>query len=253
MNNAEAVQLLDNALDDFGRQSYADLVRRIEADSKADPVRVEPIGAAGARYQLEIDVFWDHRPGGAVHVMGSIDDGGFWRSVAPLTRSFIRQEDEPEVRIEYLDAHVDAIPTLAAWHHAEWSSITPELSVADRIAGFEERARRGSVPTGFVALRGGEVAGMACLVECDIETHCHLTPWLATVLVGPAYRGHGIGSMLSRNAMREAWALGSPALYLFTFDRQPFYDRLGWTFLEWAKLAGRPGAIMLCSRPDRTT
>jgi len=251
MNNAEAIQLLDTALDEFGRQSYADLVRRIERDPKAEPVCFEPVGASSTRYQLEIDVFWDHSPGGAVRVMGSIDDGGFWRSVAPLTRSFIRHEDDPEVRIEYLDAHAGAIPALAAWHHAEWSSITPELSVADRIAGFERRARRGSVPTGFVALRGGDVAGMACLVDCDIETHGHLTPWLATVLVGPEHRGHGAGSALSRHAMREAWALGFETLYLFTFDRQPFYERLGWTYLGPAGLAGRHGAIMLCRRPHR--
>jgi len=86
MNNAEAIQLLDTALDEFGRQSYADLVRRIERDPKAEPVCFEPVGASSTRYQLEIDVFWDHSPGGAVRVMGSIDDGGFWRSVAPLTR-----------------------------------------------------------------------------------------------------------------------------------------------------------------------
>lgn len=251
MNNAEAVQLLENALDEFRLTAHTDHARRIETNPKAGPFRVEPIGASGARYQLEIDVFWDHKPGGAVRVMGSIDDGGFWRSVAPLTRSFIRREEDPEVRIDSLDACREAIPSLAAWHHAEWSSITPELSVADRIAGFEERARRGSVPTGFVALRGGEVAGMACLVDCDIETHGHLTPWLATVLVGPEHRGHGVGSALSRHAMREAWALGFQTLYLFTFDRQPFYERLGWTYREQAMLAGRPGAIMLCRRPHR--
>ena len=85
------------------------------------------------------------------------------------------------LRIAYLDEHIDAIPALAQWHHVEWSSVTPTLSVADRIEVFTARARRGSVPTAFVGLIDDMVVGMACLVECDIPSHFHLTPWLATV------------------------------------------------------------------------
>ena len=146
--------------------------------------------------------------------------------------------------IAYLDEHVDAIPSLAAWHHEAWSAITPHLSVADRIAGLQARARRGSIPTAFVALADAVVVGMACLVESDVDTHRHLTPWLATVLVGPAYRGQGIGSALCRRATEEASALGLSTLYLFTFDQEAFYTRLGWSTLERTQLAGRPGTIM---------
>ena len=146
--------------------------------------------------------------------------------------------------IAYLDEHQNAIPSLAAWHHEAWSALAPHLSVADRIAGFTARARRGSIPTGFVALIESVVVGMACLVECDVESHRHLTPWLATVLVGPAYRGHGIGSALCERAIDEAAALGTSTLYLFTFDKEAFYARLGWSVLEPAQLAGVPGTIM---------
>ncbi len=149
------------------------------------------------------------------------------------------------LQIAYLDEHVDSILSLATWHHETWHTVTPHLSVADRIAGFERRARRGSIPTGFVALIDSTVVGMACLVECDIDSHCHLTPWLATVLVAPAHRGKGIGSALSRRATQEASALGVSSLYLFTFDKQSFYARLGWSRLEDAQLAGLHGTIML--------
>jgi predicted N-acetyltransferase YhbS len=146
--------------------------------------------------------------------------------------------------IGYLDKHLDAIPLLARWHHEAWSFLAPHLSVADRIAGFRARARRGSIPTGFVALIDSAVVGMACLVECDVESHRHLTPWLATVRVGPAYRGQGIGSALCERATDEAAALGVPTLYLFTFDKEAFYARLGWSVQEPAQLAGVPGTIM---------
>ena len=154
--------------------------------------------------------------------------------------------------IDYLENHRDAIPTLAELHYSEWISITPTLSVADRVAGFEARARRGSIPTGFVAIDDDTVVGMACLVECDIESHCHFAPWLATVLVVPAYRRRGVGSALASRATDEASQLGIGDLFLFTFDRQSFYSRLGWQALESATYAGRAGTVM--SRkllPDR--
>ena len=148
------------------------------------------------------------------------------------------------LQVDYLDEHLDALPTLARWHHAEWSSVTPGLSVADRVAGFRARAQRGTIPTGFVALLAGSVIGMACLVECDLDSHRHFTPWLATVLVGPEYRGRGIGSALSIRATNEAIDLGVSTLYLFTFDKQGFYGRLGWAPVEEATYADRPGTIM---------
>jgi GNAT superfamily N-acetyltransferase len=95
--------------------------------------------------------------------------------------------------ITYLDEHLEAIPTLARWHHAQWASVTPDLTVEDRIAGFGARARRGSVPTAFVALVDGQVAGLASLEAHDLDTHQHLTPWLTSVLVDPRRRGQGIG------------------------------------------------------------
>jgi predicted N-acetyltransferase YhbS len=150
-----------------------------------------------------------------------------------------------DLRIGFLDEHIDAIPTLAQWHHAQWFALTPHLSLADRIAEFTARAQRGSIPTGFVALIDNRVVGMACLVECDIDSHCHLTPWLATVLVSPEHRRQGVGSALCVRAADEARRLGMPSLYLFTFDKQSLYTRLDWSALEDATYAGRPGTIMV--------
>ena len=142
-----------------------------------------------------------------------------------------------DFQIAYLDEHLDAIPSLARWHHAEWLAVTPHLSVADRITGFTARARRGSVPTGFVGLINNRVVGMACLVESDMESHRHLTPWLATVLVSPEHRRQGIGSALAVHAADEAQRLGVSTLYLMTFDKQSMYRRLGWRALADASYA----------------
>jgi hypothetical protein len=88
MNNEEAIQLLELELASFRDESHADLSRRIGAES----INCERSGARGARYQVEIQFFWDDRAGGNILVMGSIDDGG-WRSFVPLSRSFIKAAD----------------------------------------------------------------------------------------------------------------------------------------------------------------
>ena len=149
--------------------------------------------------------------------------------------------------IEYLADHVDAIPQLARWHHAEWSAINPHASIADREAHFHTRARRGQVPTAFVALSDGQVVGLASLVETDLDSHRHLSPWLASVLVAPEHRGHGIGSALSERVVAEARRLGFLDAYLFTFDKARFYQRLGWSVLEAATYQTRPVTVMVRS------
>lgn len=148
-------------------------------------------------------------------------------------------------RLAYLDQHVEAIPSLARWHQDAWGDITPNLSLTDRIRGFEARARGGGVPTGVVALVEARVVGLACLVASDIESHTHLTPWLASVLVAPPFRGNGIGSALAERMAAEAAALSVRELFLFTFDKQSLYGRLGWSHREPTVYARRPGTVMV--------
>jgi predicted N-acetyltransferase YhbS len=149
-----------------------------------------------------------------------------------------------ELQIHYLADHVDSIPTLARWHHDEWASRMPELTIADRVERFRARATPGGVPTGFVATVDGEVAGMACLIECDLESHAHLSPWLASVLVAPNHRGRGIGSALCRRVNEEARLIGFVRVYLFTLDKQELYRRLGWWIVEQANWRGHRVTIM---------
>lgn len=97
----------------------------------------------------------------------------------------------------------------------------------------------------MVAVAEAQVVGLACLVAADIESHAHLTPWLATVLVAPHARRQGVGSALAERIASEAEALNVPDLFAFTFDKQALYTRLGWVHLEPAVYAGRPGSVMV--------
>jgi hypothetical protein len=88
MNNDEATQLLERELAGFRDEPYTDLVGRIPAGS----MDYQRSAVSGVKYQLEIQFFWDDRPGGNIRVMGSIDDGS-WRAFVPLSRSFIKSAD----------------------------------------------------------------------------------------------------------------------------------------------------------------
>jgi len=52
------------------------------------PSAKEIVGPDGRKYQLEMQAFWDDKPGGNLRVIVSIDDGG-WRAFFPLNDSFI--------------------------------------------------------------------------------------------------------------------------------------------------------------------
>ena len=87
MDNNEARTLLRIHLDAYHHRKYEELVMLL---GKPEVIQLQ--GASGATYQVEVEVHWDDRPGGAVRVLGSIDDGG-WRAFKPLCDDFIVAAD----------------------------------------------------------------------------------------------------------------------------------------------------------------
>ena len=87
MDNSEAKALLRDHLQTYRHRTYRELVGLI-----GKPQVVEFRGASSATYQVEVEVRWDDRSGGAVRILGSIDDGG-WRAFKPLCDDFIMAPD----------------------------------------------------------------------------------------------------------------------------------------------------------------
>jgi hypothetical protein len=83
MDNAEAREVLKHHLAHYRPLSYDELVRRQGRVETA-----ELTAASGQTYQLEVQFSWDHGKGGAIRVLGTVDDGG-WRAFRPLTEDFI--------------------------------------------------------------------------------------------------------------------------------------------------------------------
>lgn len=153
-------------------------------------------------------------------------------------------DNHPPFEIVYLGDCPEHIPLLAAWHHAQWSYLSPSTTVAQRIARLSENTGKMCVPTTFVALQDGKPAGSASLVNLDMSTRQQLSPWLAAVYVSPEQRRHGIGAALVNRVVEEARALGIPRLYLYTPDKQRFYSRLGWHEIETLDYRGYRMTVM---------
>ena len=136
------------------------------------------------------------------------------------------------MRIDYLFDHRDLIPSVAGWIYDEWGHIVPEDSAEECARRLARQIRRTQIPTSFVALCGDTPVGTASLVGQDLETRPDLSPWMAAVYVAREHRRRGIGGALVARVVREAAALGIATLYLYTFDKEQFYTRLGWSLLE---------------------
>jgi hypothetical protein len=87
MDNKEAREILDRHLAGYRSRTYAELVGLI---GQLDVSEIS--SPSGAKYQIEVQVFWDDKAHDNVRVEAGIDDGG-WRAWVPLSGGFIMAAD----------------------------------------------------------------------------------------------------------------------------------------------------------------
>jgi GNAT superfamily N-acetyltransferase len=146
--------------------------------------------------------------------------------------------------------HPSFLPSLARWHHDQWSYLDVAVSAEERMAALGKHGKA-QVPTTVIALSGDCLLGSASLIAHDMDTHPELSPWLASVYVAPEYRRCGIGRALVQRIVAEAASLGIDNLYLFTPDKERFYTRLGWAVLERTMYRGYAQVVMVRHIADR--
>lgn len=82
--------VLARVTEEWRRKSFADLAERIEAGGLEVGQHVTPSGRA---YNVEVQVLWDHIPGGPIRVIVAVDDGRIWRAFKPKSEDFILSPD----------------------------------------------------------------------------------------------------------------------------------------------------------------
>lgn len=131
---------------------------------------------------------------------------------------------------------------IADWLHAEWWA---EDGWSREATEAWLRAATGpAMPICYIAEVEGAPVGTATLDIDDLATRMDLTPWLANLLVPPAWRGRGIGAELVRHVEQAAAALGHARLWLFTPSAEGFYAARGWARVGTEPWRGRAVALM---------
>jgi hypothetical protein len=83
MNIEEARSVLVAELARYRMESYQALQRLLGTQDA-----YEVAASSGAKYQIEIQAFWDGKQGGDLRVVGAVDDAS-WRAFKPLSDDFI--------------------------------------------------------------------------------------------------------------------------------------------------------------------
>lgn len=148
----------------------------------------------------------------------------------------------PDIVVHSMAGHPEWITPCADWWHRQWGK-----HMGYSLAGSGEAIEGLTVPGGrqaaLIALVDGIPAGSVFLVERDLETHSHLSPWLAGLLVLPQFRHLGIGKMLTAAIVAQAATLGYETIYLYS-SIGDFYRPLGWSTREELELHGVTHEIM---------
>ena len=134
--------------------------------------------------------------------------------------------------------------TCAKWNHAEWgqaAGATEEQIVHalnELINATDGQAVR-------AALWNGELAGFVLLIHNDLESHPHLKPWVASLLVAPEFRGRGVAKALMASIEAAAHELGYSEAYLYT-DKPDLYRKIAWNDLE--ELTGDDEGMLILNK-----
>ena len=150
------------------------------------------------------------------------------------------------IAIDYLANCPEFLDALAQLSWKEWQEIYQqrEQTLEDCLNNYRERMNSDRLPLTLVAVHGGELVGMVSLKYHDMDTRPDLDPWLGGLLVLPAWRNHGVGTILMHRATEEARRLEVPRLYLWTHSAEGLYRKLGWQVVERSDYFGKEAVVM---------
>ena len=150
-----------------------------------------------------------------------------------MTLSFATTSARPDLVPRVVDGLRDAF-----WHAG---SPSREKQIATMLAQPSQSEET------FVLLEDNIIVGTASLVNSDLPSRPDLTPWLASVLVLPPFRGKGYSAPLIR-CVEEAATLYATTLWLYTWSAESVYSKLGWQHVGPSRDEARGIDVILMKR-----
>ena len=134
------------------------------------------------------------------------------------------------IEIITLADRADLAATCAKWNHEQWGYLSGATE-EDIVSGLQEIIHSTDGQAIRAALWNGELAGFVLLIHNDLDSHPHLKPWVASLLVAPEYRGRGVAKALMAAIESVAQKLGYSEAYLYT-DKPDLYRKIAWNDFE---------------------
>ncbi|WP_119309881.1 GNAT family N-acetyltransferase [Cohaesibacter haloalkalitolerans] len=130
-----------------------------------------------------------------------------------------REPAAPQFEFARLTDLPHMVDACAVLNEAEWGDGSDE-SLEMRRAGFRRLAFAADNEDAILCLaENGELAGLCILIENDFPDFPDLGPWLASLIVAPAYRGQGLARRLVAETENLAREFGEEGL--FVHSRSP--------------------------------
>ena len=135
-----------------------------------------------------------------------------------------------DYKIIYLADARELIVPLAPMFIDEWEPYYGRQGPGDAETDLNDCCNHDEIPLALVAIgEDHEILGTAALKARSIDTHRHLSPWLAAMFVVERYRGQGIGVALIEEIEKNAHHLGYNCLYVGSGGVTPAMRNGGWT------------------------
>ena len=147
------------------------------------------------------------------------------------------------LRIEYLVDCPEVLSQLEKWFLQEWAPYYGPDGPGDAVDDLRSSCNRRALPITLVALKGDELCATGALKAESVETHKHLGPWVAALLVTPKYRRQGIRGKLVEALEHLAKELGFKQLYYGADVTDRYLEGNGWEPLERVSYLTGEGSI----------
>lgn len=139
-----------------------------------------------------------------------------------------------------IPSHIDAVAAMRVDAFFAGSSRTQEVDAA----GLAHLIAGDGFEAAFVCEIDEQAVGSCLFVRRELDPAHDLTPWLAGLVVAPAFRRRGIGGQLVKAVEDHARSVGCSALHLYTDEAETFYAGLGWKAAVRFTVDGEPSVLM---------